>query len=1045
MTFCFLTAHAHGSALLSALELRLNRQCFARWRRGALACWWLVLLASLVPQPAGGQPAAWHREPVLSRLLVQQMATDAAGLRWLATDEGVYRYDGYETVALQRLVRQGPRLPVEMVSALTFDGAGRLWLGSATGLYCFEPGSGVLRKVPLAPDFHAGVAVHALLWHPRTNRLWVGHGLELLVLDPARPARPLAKLVLPADRDPTGLFTPERASGAVWFSSKGHELYQLDPDAAVRQHFLVDDFAVPVVGTRPQRFVTRQALLEAAGPGPWRALLRWPGGPEQIIRPWMTDTTVDFVTLGYRVQLRQPGGAHPQVQREQLRFSDDAPQNQTYYLLEQGPLGVWWCYSRIWRGCYLQRPVRAVVQAVPLVPSPGPGSARAIRRLATGRLLVSTYAGLFAQAADSPQAPLRPLPMWERRGGRTRPIKPTFMAMLPTADPQRLVVLDEGLGYGLFTPATGEISLLAAARPLPSQALLHDQAGQWWGGGQAGLCQPDLARGVVRSYAVQPLAGRLKSLTVWDMAEDPANRALWLATNGGLWWYRPADHALRHFGVAVPAPRTLPTDALLTVLAMGPGRAWLGTRDQGLLEVDLHRGLLRQVNEAQGLPSHTVASLLPGAGGQLWAGTYAGIVRYDPTREQLAVFGESEGMHNAELNRHSALVDADGSLWMGGLGGVYHLRPEQLRPGAAPVRPRLLVTGVGQTVGGQLHETPVPAAVWPRLTLPAAPEAAVAVQLAFTDFFAPELVRYFYRLRPANGAAPLAWQATPHRLVLRGLSPGDYDLEVRAENQLGQPAANRLHLPLRVQAAWWQLPVVWGLAAALLVALGYGAYGLRLRRERREAAHRAELAANLHDEVGALLTRVSMLAEVLSENHSTIEPNSHAGHLDTRHALDRLLYNSRAAVQTMRDVVWGIDSRADSVAALLDRMREHLSQTAAAAGLQATFTHADLSEKAGVPASVRQHLYLVFKEAVTNAARHAQAATEIRVYLGRRHGQLVLEVGDDGQDIGPTSRSSGMGLRNMARRAQAMGATLHTGPHADGRPGYCVRLALDRA
>jgi len=38
-----------------------------------------------------------------------------------------------------------------------------------------------------------------------------------------------------------------------------------------------------------------------------------------------------------------------------------------------------------------------------------------------------------------------------------------------------------------------------------------------------------------------------------------------------------------------------------------------------------------------------------------------------------------------------------------------------------------------------------------------------------------------------------------------------------------------------------------------------------------------------------------------------------------------------------------------------------------------------------------------------------------------------------------------MGLRNMARRAQAMGATLHTGPHADGRPGYCVRLTLDKA
>ena len=98
-----------------------------------------------------------------------------------------------------------------------------------------------------------------------------------------------------------------------------------------------------------------------------------------------------------------------------------------------------------------------------------------------------------------------------------------------------------------------------------------------------------------------------------------------------------------------------------------------------------------------------------------------------------------------------------------------------------------------------------------------------------------------------------------------------------------------------------------------------------------------------------------------------------------------------------------------------------------------------------VAASTRQHLFLISKEAVTNTARHARTATEIRVHLGRHEGKLVLEVDDNGHRDdggGGTPHPSGMGLRNMAHRAQVLGAKLRTGPHPDGRPGYGVRLTL---
>lgn len=189
---------------------------------------------------------------------------------------------------------------------------------------------------------------------------------------------------------------------------------------------------------------------------------------------------------------------------------------------------------------------------------------------------------------------------------------------------------------------------------------------------------------------------------------------------------------------------------------------------------------------------------------------------------------------------------------------------------------------------------------------------------------------------------------------------------------------------------------------------------------------RNRIAADLHDEVGTLLTRVNLQAELLRQN----QPDP---------ALDRLLTNSRAAANTMRDIVWSIDAQADTVGALLDRMRDHLDQTAAAASLETQLTTHGLSDHEALTPEVRQHLYLVFKEAVTNAVRHARYATWLRVTLARQHGQLLLAVDNDGQSGGSPARS-GMGLRNMQQRAAALRGSLLAAPYKEG--GFGVRLTV---
>lgn len=222
------------------------------------------------------------------------------------------------------------------------------------------------------------------------------------------------------------------------------------------------------------------------------------------------------------------------------------------------------------------------------------------------------------------------------------------------------------------------------------------------------------------------------------------------------------------------------------------------------------------------------------------------------------------------------------------------------------------------------------------------------------------------------------------------------------------------------------------LASALLLGAGGAALRTyRRRQQRREAALRQQLAADLHDEVGTLLTRVSVQAQLLASRPA----GQHAA------VLAQLLSNSQAAASTLRDVAWGLDTSADSAGSLADRMRDYLAQTVGAAGWSTELHAANWSDALVLSPAVRQGVYRIFKEAVTNALRHAAHADALRVELRHTAGQLALAIFDNGRaailDPGPVT---GLGLRSMRQRAAALGGTLHAHPQATG--GFAVHLTV---
>ena len=220
---------------------------------------------------------------------------------------------------------------------------------------------------------------------------------------------------------------------------------------------------------------------------------------------------------------------------------------------------------------------------------------------------------------------------------------------------------------------------------------------------------------------------------------------------------------------------------------------------------------------------------------------------------------------------------------------------------------------------------------------------------------------------------------------------------------------------------------------ALVLALGVGAlWRYRRREHRRLLALRTRIAADLHDEVGSILTQISMQSTLLREGrHAPAQQQAY---------LDQMVEASRLAARQLSDAVWSIDARHDSATSLLDRLRDHAHEVLPPAGLELIFGADPALPDTIIPLPVRQALYFIYKEALHNVVKHAQAQ-HVWVRLRLLGSQLELEVRDDGQGIGHQLRPSGQGLLNMRMRAAAVGGTLALAA-AEARAGVNLTARL---
>lgn len=181
--------------------------------------------------------------------------------------------------------------------------------------------------------------------------------------------------------------------------------------------------------------------------------------------------------------------------------------------------------------------------------------------------------------------------------------------------------------------------------------------------------------------------------------------------------------------------------------------------------------------------------------------------------------------------------------------------------------------------------------------------------------------------------------------------------------------------------------------------------------------HQLELdriSRDLHDEIGSTLSSISILGDSTLQN---LPSNMSQARLAT------ISERARQVMDTMSDIIWSVNSRNDTMANVLQRMKEFAIEILESQGITLHFEADETVQSLNMSMEMRRDFYLVFKEAVNNAAKYSRAS-EVRVRVSAGNGILSLEVRDNGRGFNPSQVNSGNGLLNMHRRAERMGGKL---------------------
>ncbi len=793
---------------------------------------------------------------------VNGMAQDRAGYLWVATTDGLARYDGVGMRVWRHDPSDPAALPGNYVAAVHVDGEDRVWVAiEGRGLSVLDAARRGFRHYRKAAQPQIGsddtwaIASHrGDIWFGTfgggLHRLDRGGRITRFMPDPDNARSLPADTVLALSVDANGSLWVGTTQGLARWTGRDFERVALPGVASPTILSISPEGGSLWVGARSGLY-RREAGGRWIKPT-WSPMFEWPNPVYGVV------ADRDGNWLASRSQLwRVLPGAVPRP----VPIGENGPRRPMYQLLRQANGAMWFPVSGVGLG-YLKPDWRVISEFSREQGGLGSERYMGIATAAMGGVWLAGHHGEIERLG--PDGGLAPL-----LGRVQEPMK----SLRPSA------IVEDGSGRLWLGGRDGLISIdrpgrlrewradarvdASPAGPITLLRLAPDGT-LWLSSSGAGIQQrdPDSGR-VLLSIAPGPEQG----LGVGDVEtmEFAADGALWVASDTGLARWHARSARLQ------PVPGIASGDRVFAFAFDGADGLWL----QRLSGLEHYRRsgtnwrLQSRVGIAEGIPGVEGSGLRVDRHHKVWLASLRGLFRWDPQRRHVRHFGLQDGLTSQEFADH-AMTLTDAGVLVAALadGGVVLV--DTLAEDPPPAQPGLFWDRVEVRRNGDWQ------AVDPNAAILTPDDRELHVQLRLLSYENPAANRYFSKLDGYD--ARWVSQGASGERVFAGLNPGNYTLRARATDAAGNHAREQV-LRFRVQPPWWRTP--WALAgfaalAILLLWRAADAYRARLRRDQawRQAQHEREVAseaslakthflATLGHEVRTPMTGVLGMSELL--------------------------------------------------------------------------------------------------------------------------------------------------------------------------------------
>ena len=535
------------------------------------------------------------------------------------------------------------------------------------------------------------------------------------------------------------------------------------------------------------------------------------------------------------------------------------------------------------------------------------------------------------------------------------------------------------------------------------------------------------------------------------MAQDQAG-ALWFGTAGsGL--VRLQNGTFRRF----KKPDGLSSDFIECLHFADDGALWIGTFGGGLNRCK--DGKFSVINHKRGLPNSVIGHIESDARGYFWMSSYGGILRAsekdlnrcaDGELAEVAFlnYGINDGLPTLECSeglQSAGGKTADGRLWFPTAKGLVVVDPAGARINPLPPPVRIEAMRVDDKKFADGNDAG-PLKV---------PPGRHRIEFEYTglSFVAPEKVRFKCRLN--NFETEWADAGTKRVASYNYIPPGNYSFQVTACNNDGVWNETGASLKFEVLPYFWQTTWFQVLGGAAMALAAGGAVWFDTRRRMRRKLERAErqrdierertrIARDIHDDLGAQLTRITMISE--SARGDLANPGRTAA------GLEKIYDTARELTRSMDEIVWAVSPRHDTLESLATYLEKFAHDWLATVGIRCRLDLPLQFPEWPLSSETRHNVFLAFKEALHNAVKHS-GASEVLIRLALQEKSFELAVEDNGRGfaVGEKAKSvssasgravAGNGLENMRRRLADIGGScgIQSAPGAGAKITFTVRL-----